>query len=76
LLYFGKDGTIEGGTLLCYGLFFDDFVIDDPSHIIFIIEVDWRSVFLSSKSVLTAAAYPRSVAVLWSYFVYIAMILW
>jgi hypothetical protein len=45
LLYLGKDGTIEGSTLLCYVLFFDDVVNDDPSHIIFVIETNQWSVF-------------------------------
>jgi hypothetical protein len=45
LLFFGKDCTIEGSTLLCYVLFFDDVVSDDPSHIIFVIKVNWWSVF-------------------------------
>jgi hypothetical protein len=49
LLYFGKDGTFEGSTLLFYVLFFDDIVNDDPSYIITIIEVNWQSVFSELK---------------------------
>ncbi len=43
LLYFGKDGTAKESTLLCNVLFFDNVVNDDPSHIIFVIEVNWQS---------------------------------
>ncbi len=49
LLYLSKDGTIKGSTLLCYVLFFDNVVNDDPSHIMFIIEIDRQSVFSKLK---------------------------
>ncbi len=49
LLYLGKDGTIKGSALVCYVLFFDNVVNDDPSHIIFVIEIGRRSVFSELK---------------------------